>query len=307
MDQADTLREKAKVFRNGNLAALDDTIGLVTGSGDGRGVRVTAVTSGKGGVGKTNVVANLAIALAERGRKVMILDADLGLANIDVVLGLKPIYNIKHVLNGERSLEEVIVTGPAGIKILPASSGVEELTRLKEAEKIALLSEMEAAQLDIDILLLDTGAGISSNVMYFNVAAQEIIVVATPEPTSITDAYAVMKVLSKRYDEKHFRLLVNGVQDLAEAKRVYAKLADVSERFLNVSLDYLGSIPKDPWISEAVRRQKALLEVAPDSAAARQFGRLADVYLESTPAPELKGNIQFFWKRLLRGQAVASA
>ena len=303
MDQAVTLREKAKGFRGRALAPAGGAVPALAGGGAERAVRVTSVTSGKGGVGKTNVVANLAIALAQRGKRVMILDADLGLANIDIVLGLKPIYTIKHVLRGERSLAEVMITGPHGVRILPASSGVEELTRLTESEKIALLSELESADLDVDILLLDTSAGISSNVMYFNCASQEILVVATPEPTSITDAYALMKVLSKRYDEKQFRLLVNAVKDVREAKVVYAKLSEVCERFLNVSLDYVGFVPRDPLLQEAVQQQRPLMDFAPESPAALQFQRLAEVYLEKAPTARLKGNIQFFWKRLLWGQA----
>ena len=159
-------------------------------------IRVISVTSGKGGVGKTNVVTNLAMALASAGQKVLVWDADLGLANIDVLLGLKPEFNIQHLLNGEKSLREILVEGPGGFKIMPASSGIQELSHLGEGQKVRLLSELDEYDDDLDYLLIDTGAGISSNVMYFNMAAQERIVVVTPEPTSITDAYALIKVMS---------------------------------------------------------------------------------------------------------------
>jgi flagellar biosynthesis protein FlhG len=161
--------------------------------------RVISITSGKGGVGKTNVVANLAFAFTRMGRKVLVLDADLGLANIDILLGLTPQYTIEHFLRGEKSLSEIMTKGPGGMSILPASSGVYELVNLNEAEKLFLLNEVDLIADQIDLLLIDTGAGISSNVLYFNTAAQESIVIATPEPTSITDAYALIKVLATRF------------------------------------------------------------------------------------------------------------
>ena len=176
-----------------------------------RPVRVLSVTSGKGGVGKTNVVTNLAISLARERQKVLIWDADLGLANIDVLLGLKPAYNIQDLLEGTRTLPEILVEGPLGIRVMPASSGVQELAHLGEGQKVRLLSELDEFDDDLDFLLIDTGAGISANVMYFNLAAQEIIVVVTPEPTSITDAYALIKVMSTRYNQKRFKILPNQV------------------------------------------------------------------------------------------------
>ena len=171
--------------------------------------KVIAVTSGKGGVGKTNVTANLAVALARMGKSVVILDADLGLGNIDVLFGVIPKYTIEHVVLGEKTLPEIMVEGPAGIKILPTSSGSEDLTHLTPEQKLIFLSELGDLEKEIDLFLIDTAAGISSNVLYFSTVAQEILVVATADPTSVTDAYAIMKILSQRYGEKRFKLLIN--------------------------------------------------------------------------------------------------
>jgi len=171
--------------------------------------RVIAITSGKGGVGKTNIVANLGYALCKAGKRVLIFDADLGLGNLDVLLGLTPRYNLSHVLEGQKRLSDIVISGPGQLKILPASSGIQELTRLTHSQKMNLYTDLNVLLADYDIVLIDTAAGISSNVLYFNASANEIMVVVTPEPTSITDAYALMKILSVKYQEKHFRLLVN--------------------------------------------------------------------------------------------------
>ncbi len=183
--------------------------GAGNGARKGSVVRVISVTSGKGGVGKTCCVVNLAISLAREGKRVLVFDADLGLCNLDVMLGLSPKYNINHVLRGEKQIEDVIVKGPEGIMVIPAASGISELTNLNAEQRLALTSSMEMLDKDVDIMIIDTGAGISNNVMFFNTAAQEIIVVVTPEPTSLTDAYALMKVLMKKHGEKSFKLLVN--------------------------------------------------------------------------------------------------
>ncbi len=169
-------------------------------------ISTIAVTSGKGGVGKTNIVANLAISLQRQGKKVLIFDADLGLSNIDILFGMAPRYNIHHLLKGERSLEEVIVKGPEGVMVLPASSGIEELTRINEFERLRLLDEFDSFDEDVDVLLIDTSGGISSNVTFFCMAAQDIVVVITPEPTSLTDAYALIKLLYTRYQEREFKI-----------------------------------------------------------------------------------------------------
>lgn len=266
-----------------------------------RPVRVISVTSGKGGVGKTNVVTNLALALAKSGQRVLIWDADLGLANIDVLLGLKPEFNIHHLLNGEKSLQEILVEGPYGVRIMPASSGIQELASLGEGQKVRLLAELDEYDDDLDFLLIDTGAGISGNVMYFNMAAQERIVVVTPEPTSITDAYALIKVMCTRYNQKRFSILPNQVTGPNEAKSVFQLLTAVADKHLgSVSLDFAGFIPRDENLPKSVRQQRAILDAFPSSEASLGFEKLAKNLMRSQVDTQLNGSIRFFWKRLLR-------
>ncbi len=264
--------------------------------------KVISVTSGKGGVGKTNVVANLAVALSSFGQRVLVLDADLALGNIDVLFGIVPKYSLTHVLNGEKTLPEIMVEGPRGIKILPTSSGTEDLTHLTPDQKLTLLSALDQLEQDVDIFLIDTGAGISANVLFFSTAAQEIIIVAAPEPTSLTDAYAVMKVLSKQHGEKRFRLLVNMVKNEGEAKEVYRKLCLVSEQFLDISIDYIGSIPNDDYVKMAVCQQKAVVDIYPKAKSSVEFTRLAKNVMQWPIAMVPKGGIQFLWKGLLAPQ-----
>jgi len=263
--------------------------------------KVIAVTSGKGGVGKTNVVANLALAFTQSGEKVLVLDADLGLANIDVLLGLTPQYTIQHLFNGERSLPEILTKGPGGMSIMPASSGILDLVNLDESQKIFLLNEMDHIGENIDILLIDTGAGISSNVLYFNMAAQDLIVIATPEPTSITDAYALIKVLSTKFNKKNFMMVINLVANGEEAKEVFRKISKVTERFLeSLSIDYLGFIPFDEKLPLAVKHQRPVLEVYPKAPSSKSFTELAKIISERPLQNRGNGSVQFFWKKLLQ-------
>lgn len=294
-DQADTLREMARAARR----SQPQDASAKGGAPDPKGIRVISVTSGKGGVGKSNVVSNLAIALSTQGKKVLVIDADLGLGNLDVLLGLSPLYNLNNVLNGEKTIAEIIVDGPAGIKIIPAGSGVQEFTSLGQHEKLKLLDELDMLEEKFDIMIVDTEAGISENVTYFAVAAQEIIVVVTPEPTSITDVYALIKLLATRYSEHHFKVLVNMAKDSEDALEVFRKLANVAGRFLDISLDYLGCVVKDDKVVEAVKRQKAVSELFPESEAANCFATLAKRVIENTRQTRLKGNIQFFFRRFL--------
>jgi flagellar biosynthesis protein FlhG len=284
MDQAQNLRRAAAGRRP---------------AAEGPDLRTIAVTSGKGGVGKTSVVVNLALELAKRGRKVLLIDADLGLANVDVMLGLAPQHSINDVIHGAKTLDEVIVEGPRGIKILPAASGVSELSHLSHDEKLMILQELDAYQTDADTVLIDTAAGISDMVLYFNTAAQERVVVATSEPTSLTDAYALIKVMHTQHQERRFHILVNHVAGAKEAKEVYRKLAMAADHFLGgLSLSYLGFIPTDPAVNRAVMHQKALVEHQPGSPAAKALAELAQRML-NLPAEQTSGNIKFFWRRLV--------
>ena len=267
---------------------------------------VLSVTSGKGGVGKTSIVVNMSIILASRGRKVLVLDADLGLANIDVMLGLTPKYNIQHVLAGQCALEDIILEGPEGIRIIPASSGIQELADLTHEQQLCLMNSLDYFNQDIDYMIIDTGAGISRNVMYFNAASQRVIVVATSEPTSITDAYALIKVLRKHYGIKRFDLIVNNVSSKVEGDQVARQLSLVCDRFLgDVVLETLGSIPEDKNISECIKGQKAFVGVHPAGEASKRLKRIVS-RMEQTSRPSSNGNLQFFLRRMLLNQMKGS-
>jgi flagellar biosynthesis protein FlhG len=262
--------------------------------------RVISVTSGKGGVGKSSVVVNLGLALTQRGLKVLLIDADLGLGNLDILLGLKPRFTIKDALSLGLDLAEVIVAGPGGLKILPASSGIPELAMLDEFEKVFLLNAMDHYTEDVDVVLIDTGAGISKNVLFFNIGAQDRILVVNNQPPAIADAYALIKILVTQHSEKYFKLLVNGLAHSREAELVYHTLLRVTERFLGqgITLDYLGCIPHDDAVSQAVMRQQPVLALYPQSPASRSFVKIAQILWEST-SPEINGNIKFFRRRLI--------
>jgi flagellar biosynthesis protein FlhG len=263
-------------------------------------VRVISFTSGKGGVGKTNIVSNLAFLFCELGKKVLVLDADMGLANIDIMLGLTPEYTLEHVLKGQKKLNDIIVEGPGGMKIIPASSGIQELSELTHEQKILLISEFSTIKDKIDLFLIDTGAGISSNVMYFNIASQEKIVVVTPEPTSITDAYAIMKVMTNKFAEKYFKLIANEVRDENEAKAVYKNISSVAERFLNISIEWVGYIVKDEHVPMAVKNQKLVTVLYPRAESSLCFIRLAKNILDSKTFVVPGGNIGFFWNKIFQ-------
>jgi flagellar biosynthesis protein FlhG len=263
-----------------------------------RPLTTIAVASGKGGVGKTNVTANLAVALARRGQRVCVLDADLGLANLDVLFGLSPSHSLLHVLNGDRALADVIVEGPAGVRIIPAASGVEELTALGTDERLRLLHEIDALDGSLDVLLVDTAAGISSNVLYFVAAAAHVLIVITPEPTALTDAYALMKVLTQRHGRREFLVAVNMAGGPTDAEAAFTRLARVAERFLRVRLEYQGFVPHDAAVPRAVRQQQPVVLAAPAAPASMALAQLAQRLANRGPA-RATGGVQFFFRRLL--------
>ncbi|MFA5112044.1 MAG: MinD/ParA family protein [Desulfobaccales bacterium] len=266
--------------------------------GKAASLRVISVTSGKGGVGKSNVVVNLGVALAQRGLKVLLIDADLGLGNLDILLGLTPRFTIQDALSKGLDLKEIIMEGPGGVKILPASSGIPELAALDEFQKLFLLNEMDHYTEDVDVVLIDTGAGISRNVLFFNMAAQERILVVNNQPPSLADAYALIKILVTQHGGKSFKLLVNGLSQERKAESVHRTLLSVMERFLGpeIRLDFLGFIPHDEAVPQAVLKQQPVLALYPQAPASQAFVEIARNLWESPP-PQDDGNIKFFRRR----------
>ncbi|MFD2229937.1 MinD/ParA family protein [Alkalimarinus sediminis] len=263
-------------------------------------VQVIAVTGGKGGIGKSNVSINLALALSELGRRVVVLDADLGLANIDVLLGITSKKNLADVLSGECGLRDVMVEGPGGIKVVPASSGTQKMVALSPLEHAGLINAFSEISGDLDVLIVDTAAGISEGVVSFLRAAQEIVVVVVDEPTSITDSYALIKLLNRDYGIHRFRVLANMVKTQQEGRHLYSKLVKVTDRFLDVALQYVGSIPFDEAVKKSVQRQRAVLDAYPRAKASLAYKSLAQK-ADSWPLPSSpRGHLEFFVERLVQ-------
>ncbi len=263
--------------------------------------KVIAITSGKGGVGKTNTSVNLGLALSKLGKRVLLLDGDLGLANINIMLGFQPSITLAEVMAGRASLREVIVSHPLGFDVIPASSGIPEMTLLSEAERLSLVESFDELATQYDYMLVDTAAGIGDNVLYFNVAAEQILVVIGPEPTSITDAYALIKVLAQRSGRREFDVLVNRAPAGSDGRSTFAQLAAATDRFLSVKLTFLGAISEDESVSQAVIRQTPFLELFPTSKASRDVTRLAKRIADNEGSRVPKGGLQFFFRALLEG------
>lgn len=262
-------------------------------------IKVVAVTGGKGGVGKTNVTLNTAISLAKQGRRVMVLDADLGLANVDVLLGLRVDKNLSHVLKGECTLDDVLVTGPHGIKIAPATSGKQSMAELSPTEHAGLIRAFSELRTEIDTLIVDTAAGISDMVMSFSRAAQDVVVVVCDEPTSLTDAYALIKILNREHGVFKFKVVANMVRSQKEGKELFSKLSKVTGRFLDVALELVGIIPFDENVRKSVRKQAAIVDAYPSSPAAEAITELSHKIM-SWPVPtQPGGHLEFFVEQLV--------
>ncbi len=262
-------------------------------------VKVIAVTAGKGGVGKSNISANLAIALGQYKKKVLLLDADLGLANIDILLGLHAQYNLSHVIEGSHSLKDIILQGPENIQVIPASSGTEDMTRLSSVEHAGIIDSFNELIDDLDYLIIDTAAGISDTVLSFVRSSQEVIVVVCDEPTSLTDSYALIKVMNKHYGLTHFHILANMVRQERYGRELFNKLYRVCEQFINVNLDYLGAIPFDENVHEAVKRQKPVITAYPDANASISLQQVAKIISNWPQKTVMGGNTSFFLERLV--------
>ena len=267
-------------------------------------LRVMAVTSGKGGVGKTMLTANLAVLGAKRGKRVLIIDADLGLANVEIVFGVKPKRHVGDLLNPEVSADDVLIEVRPGIHILPAASGLQQLTQLGEEEKLRLITTLDGLAERFDLVLIDSGAGIGDNVLFFVGVAQEIVLVVTPEPTSLVDAYAAVKVLSQQVGIKDFGVVVNSVVDEMVARDVFQKLVGLTDRFLSVRIRHLGYVTRDENVHRAVMAQKPITDLFAMAPASRALTLIADRLFKSAPPPMVDGGMKLMWQRLFREASV---
>jgi flagellar biosynthesis protein FlhG len=263
-------------------------------------VRVIAITSGKGGVGKTNLSVNLGIALAQLGQRVAILDADMGLANVDILLGMYPKFNLSHVLSGDKTLDEIILVGPAGLKIIPGASGIQKMAELSITEQAGIVRAFSEIDQDLDVLIVDTAAGISANVINFARACQEIIVVVCDEPTSLTDAYAFIKLLNRDYGLSQFHILTNMVQSFQQGQALFQKLTKVTNHYLDVSLHFEGAVPFDDFLRKSVQKQTPVVIAFPGSKAAIAIKAIAEKINRWPLKSQTGGYIEFFIEKMIK-------
>ncbi len=293
-DQADKLREMALNLKQEIEAEI---------SRDLKHSRVIVISSGKGGVGKSTLALNLSINLCTRGKKVILMDADMGLANLDVMLGLVTKFNIYHIVQQKKSMEEITISGPEGLKIIPGGSGISELANLEDTELKRILVELRKLDGVYDYMIIDTGAGISKSVMSFLLAAEDIIVITTPEPTAITDAYSLVKNVTKNSFAGSIYLVVNKVANDSEGILMAEKFKLVCQKFLSCEIKPLGHIVNEPLIGEGIRRQKAFIQIYPRSTASRNIATIVDRLIEASgqksPGLEAKrGGIRSFIEKI---------
>jgi flagellar biosynthesis protein FlhG len=271
-----------------------------------RPVKVIAVTGGKGGVGKTTVSANLAVAIAAQGRDVMLVDADFGMANVDVVLGLHTRFHLGHVVAGECLLEDAIVTGPHGLQIVPAASGIKKMANLTDAEQAGIIRAFSDLYHRVEVLVVDTAAGLHDSVLTFSQAAHHVVVVVCDEPASITDAYALIKVLSREHGVQRFQILANQTRRSGEGPELFQKISRVCDRFLNVTLEFAGSIPFDDYLRRAVQRQTAVVDTYPASISSVALKNLASKADKWSVPKGARGHLEFFVERMVGAQIGSS-
>lgn len=271
--------------------------------GGAKAPKVIAVTSGKGGVGKTLSTVHLAVAAQRMGHSVLILDGDMGLANVDVVLGLQARYNIRDVLDGHVSLQDIILTGPLGIDVIPSGSGIASLTNLSYVQQQQIIDQIPSINKTYDILFIDTGAGIASNVTHFCSIADQVLVVTTPEPHALTDAYALIKVLAESHGVKRPHLMINQTRIESEGLKSASRITEVAMRFLNVQVSYAGHVPLDPQVTRSVMQRRAASEQSTYTISGQAWSQIARKLLGMS-APNQHADAQDFWRSLLRQEPV---
>jgi flagellar biosynthesis protein FlhG len=263
-------------------------------------VRVIAVTSGKGGVGKTNISVNIGIALSQMGQRVVLMDADMGLANVDILLGVYPQFNLSHVLSGEKTLNEIMIEGPEGLRVIPGASGIQKMSELNTIEQAAVINAFSEIDHDLDVLIVDTAAGISASVVNFARASQEIIVVVCDEPTSLTDAYAFIKLLNRDYGLSNFHVITNMVQTVQQGHALFQKLSKVTDRYLDVALHYAGAVPFDEYLRKSVQKQTPVVAAFPRSKSSQALKTIATRINGWPIKSQAGGYIEFFIERMIQ-------